>query len=288
MSSEYFRPSSIQEATRILEAQGKQAKVLAGGTDLVVLYRAGKVRPASVVSLNAIPGLNQLELTNKGLHLGALVTHQALLTTPEVVGRYSALADSARQFAGVQIRNLGTVGGNLCHASPSADMAPPLLVLNARAEIAGPKGTRVVELDQFFLGPNQTVLQPGEILAGLEVPAPGPASASIYLKQAVRGAMEIAMVGVAVGLSMANGRCREVRIALGAVAPTPFRAREAEGLLKGQELTPELMLRAGEAAAREARPISDVRCSAEYRREMVKVFTRRALEQALRRARGGR
>ncbi len=178
------------------------------------------------------------------------------------------------------IRNVGTVGGNLCHASPAADTAPALIALGARVKIVGPAGERTCALEDFFTGPGQTVLQSGEILAEILVPAMPPRTKSVYLKHAVRGAADLAIVGVAVIATLEDERLRSVKIVLGAVAPRPIRARMAEKLLEGKELDESLIEDAAQAASDESRPITDVRASVDYRKEMVKVFTRWALEKA--------
>ena len=282
----YFQPESLEEAIKLLRRYGAKAKIMAGGTDLVYLLKAEKVTPQYIISINFIPGLDRIEMRDGGMRLGARVNLNALLESPEVKEKFPCLIDAILPFASTQIRNMATVGGNLCHAAPSADMAPPLIVLGTKAEIAGPRGKRSIPLEDFFVGPNRTVLKPNEMLVSLRLPNPPPGSGSCYFKHAIRGAMEIAFVGVAAYVRLKDGRCDDVRIALGAVAPTPMRASEAERALKGKELTDEAIVRSAELAAQECRPISDVRCSAEYRREMVKVFTRRAINLALKRARG--
>lgn len=182
-------------------------------------------------------------------------------------------------MASMQIRNLATIGGNLCNAAPSADLAPPLIALEGTAVIAGPDGERRILLDQFFLGPGQTALAPGELLVAVELPVPHPRAAAVYLKNSPRRAMDIAVVGVAAAIAWLDRRCEVVRIVLGAVAPTPLRARRAENLLLGQEISQERVAEAARTAAQEAQPIDDVRGSAWYRRRMVDVLVRRALLQ---------
>jgi CO/xanthine dehydrogenase FAD-binding subunit len=186
----------------------------------------------------------------------------------------------------VQIRNLATLGGNLCNAAPSADMAPPLLALDAEAVIAGPRGERRVPITDFFSGVRRTVLSPDEILLEIVIPAPGPRSGGHYLRHTPRRELDIAVVGVASQLTLSNGVCSKARIALAAVAPVPLRAREAEQLLEGKPVTPEGIERAAEMAVGAARPISDQRGSADYRLHLVRVLTRRTLRTALARAGG--
>jgi len=213
-----------------------------------------------------------------------LVTARALECDAGVRAGYPALAESAALVGSVQVRNLATVGGNLCNAAPSADMAPPLLALDAEAVIAGRRGRRAVPLAEFFLGVRRTVLAPDELLVDIRVPRPGPRSGGSYLRHTPRRELDIAVVGVASQLTLADGRCAKARIALAAVAPTPLRAREAEQALEGRPISPEALAGAATLATEAVRPISDQRGSAEFRRHLVRVLTRRTLEIAWRRA----
>ncbi len=198
---------------------------------------------------------------------------------------YLALAESGALVGSVQVRNLATIGGNVCNAAPSADMVPPLLALDAEAVIAGPKGQRRVPLTSFFLGVRRTVLGPDELLLEIVAPPPGPRSGGHYLRHTPRRELDIAVVGVASQLTLSNGVCGKARIALAAVAPVPLRATAAEEALEGQPVTPSLIERAAELAVQAARPISDQRGSVEFRRHLVRVLTRRTLTTALERAR---
>jgi len=278
---EFFSPTTIAEATRILADYDGEGRALAGGTDLLIRMKRGQWTPRAVVSLNRIAGLNDIAL-NGELKLGARVTLNQLIRSPIIREHFPVLASTARTMAGVQVRTLATVGGNLCNASPSADMVPPLMALNARAVIVGLDGERVVPLDEFFVGPGKAVLQPGEILRELLVPRCDDAMRASYNKLEHRQAMDIAMVGVSVAVKIRNlefgiRNCEDARIVLGAVAPTPLRAKRAEEILRGNELTQERIDEAARVAAEEAKPIDDVRSSAWYRREMVEVLTRRQL-----------
>ena len=216
-----------------------------------------------------------------GLTIGAAATVRAVETSAVVRAKYPVLAYAASTLASIQIRNLATVAGNICRASPSADMPPALLVLDAAVVLAGPAGERVVPLAEFFTGPGRTVRQPNELLTEIRVPPPQPHSGAAYIKHSPRRAMDLAVVGVAAAVTLQDGLCRNVRIALGAVAATPRRAREAEAVLEGCEPTAARLEEAARVAATECSPISDVRGSADYRREMVRVNTARALQQAL-------
>lgn len=279
-------PSSLDECLAALRGDGA-ARVVAGGTDLLPQLKNGLLRPARLVDLSGVPELRALERGPDGsLRLGSALTARALERAPEPTIAERALVDAAALIGSLQIRNLATVGGNLCNAAPSADLAPPLLALDATAVIAGPGGQRRVLLSEFFLGPRQTCLAPDEVLVGLVIPPRPAASGSAYLRHTPRRELDIAVAGAAAALTLVDGRCRGVRLALAAVAPTPLRVPEAEAALEGEAPVPPLLERAAELAAAAARPISDQRGSAEYRRHLVRVLTRRALEQALARAAG--
>jgi carbon-monoxide dehydrogenase medium subunit len=276
-----FRPKSKKEAVTLLAQYAGKAKVLAGGTDLIVLMRAGKIMPEVVVSLNGLDELRELTFNpDDGLRIGALVTHAELMENDVVQMRYPVLVETAKCIAGPPVRNAASVAGNLCHAAPSADFAPPLLALDASVVLFGPNGERTIPLDVFFKGPNQTALGEDEILTEIRIPTPAEGSSASYLKLGMRSAMEIAMVGVSASMTRSNGNCADVRIALGAVAPTPFLARTAAQAVEGKPPSDEVFSKAGGAAASESRPITDIRASAEYRKKMVAVLTRRALAQA--------
>ncbi len=287
---EYLDPPTLEEAIDHLAAHGAESRLLAGGTDLLLLMQAEAATADFVLDVRRIPELQALEYDEvKGLTLGAAVTLRTVETSPVVRRRYPHLASSAAEIGSIQVRNLGTVGGNVCNAAPSADTAPALLTLDAMARIVGRRGERVVPLGQVFVGPRQTVLQPDEILVSLQVPPTTAPTGAAYLKLKVRPALDIAMVGVAATARLAPGDSvvQRARIALGAVAPTPVRVPEAEALLEGQAVTADLLEEVGRAAAEACRPISDIRASAEYRREMVAVLTRRAVRQAVKAASGG-
>jgi carbon-monoxide dehydrogenase medium subunit len=278
-------PTSVEECLRALADRGPDARVVAGGTDLVPQLKAGMLQTGCVVDLSGVKQLRQLARANgSGLRIGAAVTARTLERDAAVKKAYPALSESGALVGSVQVRNLATLGGNLCNAAPSADMAPPLLALDAEAVIAGPNGTRRVPLASFFLGVRRTVLEPGELLVEIVVPAPRPHSGGNYRRHTPRRELDIAVVGVASQLTLAQGVCRKARIALAAVAPTPVRATAAERLLEGQPVTPELIERAAAAAVEAARPISDQRGSADFRRHLVQVLTRRTLTTALARA----
>jgi carbon-monoxide dehydrogenase medium subunit len=276
----YLTPTALDEAIGLLAEHGQEARVLAGGTDLLLRMKTGQWRPGFVVDIKRIPGMDKIYFDPaRGLRLGALVTAADLARSEVVQAHYPILARGAGVMASMQIRNLATIGGNLCNAAPSADLAPPLIALESTAVIAGREGERRVLLDEFFLGPGQTALAPGELLVAIEVPASHPCAAAVYLKNSPRQAMDIAVVGVAAAIAWLDERCEVVRIVLGAVAPTPLRAQRAENLLRGQEINEERIAEAARTAAQEAQPIDDVRGSAWYRRRMAEVLVRRALLQ---------
>ena len=271
---EYFAPPSIAEASEILARYAGNAYVVAGGTDLLLKMKAGRLAPQAVVNIKRIPDLRGLTL-NSHLSLRALTTLEEVRCSPIVRQHFPALADAAATMASIQIRNLATIGGNLCNAAPSADLAPILIALKAVARINGSNGERRVSLDEFFLGPGKTVLAADELLTAIEVPRP--IGRALYLKCAPRACMDIAVVGVGLSLRLNDKYCEEARVVLGAVTPTPWRARRAEAELIDGLLTPDRIDRAAQIAAEEAQPIDDVRGSIWYRRRMVEVLTRQGL-----------
>ncbi len=279
---EYLEASTIKEAVSLLSRYREEATAIAGGTDLVVQMRYRDLAPKYLINLKTIQGLDYISEESGVLRIGAMTTIRAVETSPLIKERFGVLAQAAHLLGSVQVRNLATIGGNLCHAAPSADTAPPLLALGAKAKLTGPDGTRTIALEDFFEGPGKTVLKEGEILTELQAPSPAARSGGVYLKHSIRKAMDIAFIGAAVVVEMANGNgiCKDIRIALGAVAPVPMRALKAEAHLRGKKLEEGLLREAGEIASQEISPISDIRCSAEHRSEIVKVFVRRATQQA--------
>jgi carbon-monoxide dehydrogenase medium subunit len=245
------------------------------------------LRARKIVDLSALPELKLVEQQPDGsLRVGAGVAARTLEQTEVVNTSFAALAEGASVVGSFQIRNLATLGGNLANAAPSADMAPPLLALDAELLIAGPRGQRRVPVADFFLGVRRTQLAPDEVLVEIVIPAPPASSGSTYVRHTPRRELDIAVVGVASSLTIASGRCSTARIALGAVAPVPLRAREAEARLEGEAVTPALIEEAADLAVSAASPISDQRGSAEFRRHLVRVLTRRTLTTALERATG--
>ncbi len=281
---EYLKPASLGEALSVLDGlKEKKTQVLAGGTDLIPWLR-GRVKDVDYLIDLADTGLDHIlfdsDSNEAQARIGATVTFTALCEHPQVQRRLPAIAEAALHVGAVQTRNQATIGGNLCSAVPSLDGAPALLVLGATLRLQAQGSERLVPIEQFFLGPRRTLLQPGEILTEIIVPLRQDFTAS-FLRLGRRKALTLSIVNAAAGLAMDRQQVSEARIALGAVAPTPIRAYKAEQLLKGQKLTPQLFAEAAAVAATETSPISDLRASADYRRKISVVLVRRALEIAL-------
>ena len=291
MKFELLQPRSLQEALEMKKNYGDKARVLAGGTDLLVLLKDQKLTAEAVMSLAGVRDLNFIRYEDgRGATLGALATHSGVAASPIIQQKFPDLAEACSQVGAVQIQNLGTVGGNLCNASPAADVAPPFLLMDAVLILASARGERRVSIHDFFQGPRRTVLQADEILKEIFVPEIPRRRGATYLKLGRRKAMEIAIVGIGVAIHL-NGSDQvvsECRIAMGSVAPTPMRARRGEEILRNQEVRDELIEEVAVVAAEEASPISDVRASREYRLDMIRVLCRRAARVALARARGNK
>lgn len=282
---ELATPDSVDACLAVLARHGASAKLLAGGTDLLPQLKNHLLKPAHVVDLSGVRDLRVLEGdARKGFRIGANVSARELELHPGLRAAYPALSESGALVGSVQVRNLATIGGNMCNAAPSADMAPPLVALEAEAVIAGPKGRRRVPMADFFTGVRKTVLGPDELLIELAVPALPPRSGGSYLRHTPRRELDIAVVGVASQITLNNGVCGKARICLAAVAPTPVRATAAEQALQGQPLNAQTIERAAELAVQAARPIDDQRGSADFRRHLTRVLTRRTLTVALERA----
>ncbi len=278
-----YQPTSLQEASRILKKNGPGGRFLAGGTDLIIAMKEKGLLPKYIVDLKKIPGLSGIRENSDGsVAIGALTTMYEIEHSPLITKKYRFLAQSAAEVGSVQIRNRATVGGNMANATPSADVAPALIALNGEVSIAGAAGEQTLLLEDFFRGPGQTVMSAEEILTEITIPKTGPRLVGEYIKFSPREMMDLAYVGVAVAYNLGaqDKRCEGVRIVLGAVAPTPLRARKAEAMLEGQLLSEKLAAQVGDEAARESKPISDVRSSADYRRAMVAAMTKRALLNA--------
>jgi carbon-monoxide dehydrogenase medium subunit len=284
---EYHAPRTLDEAVALLKQNGDGVRLLAGGTDLLVHMKEGGLHPPAVVSLHALDELRGIESTASGLRIGALTEMATLASHPDILGRYSALADGAGVVGSMQTRNMATLGGNIANAAPSADTAPGLIVLDAETEIAGPNGTRRVAVDDLFVGPGKTVLSDTDVISSFHIPSPPARTGSVYQRHTPRKIMDIAAVGVGVRLTLDGDRIGDARICLGAVAPTPVRATEAEQALASQSPNDETFAHAAALAKAAASPISDARGSAEFRSYLVETMTKRCLEIALDRARAG-
>jgi carbon-monoxide dehydrogenase medium subunit len=283
---EYREPDTLEETLALLRERGEDARVIAGGTALVIMMKQRLVMPQTLIGLRRLHSLAGLDSRNGEVQLGALLTHRGVETAPLVRSQLPALAETYHHVATLRIRNVATVGGALAHADPNQDPPVMLMALDARVQLASASERREVALDEFFTDYYETVRRPDELVVGVLIPRPQPHTGSVYLKFLPRTADDYATVGVAatVRLDPSTGLCEDCRLALGSVAPTPVRAKEAEALVRGQRFTPELGREVGEAAKRVTDPISDVRGSAEYKRAMAGVFVRRALEQAWQRA----
>ena len=273
----YECPDSVEGAISLLR-QGN-ARVLAGGTDLIPQMREGRRSAELVIDLKRIPELTTIsELTDGGLAIGAAVSATKIASHPRIASAYPSVAASVRLIGSLQVQTRASLGGNICNAAPSADGVPAVICHKARARIAGPEGRREIALEEIFAGPGRTTLGPGEILTAIVLPAPEPCSAAHYLRFTPRREMDIAVAGAGTWIKLdENGAIAEARITLASVGPTPLRAPSAEARLIGEKPIQSLIEEAGRLAAGDARPISDTRGSAEYRRTLVSVLTARAL-----------
>lgn len=280
---EYFEPLTVEEAVSLLGKYRNKAKALAGGTDLAVMMREKTIRPRYVISLGGIADLDYIHFDGeKGLRIGALTTIRSIEQSPQLQPKYRLICQAASQSSSIAVRNVATVGGNLCNAAPSAAMAPALIALSATTKLVSTAKERIVPLENFFTGSGTTVLKTDELMTEIQVPTPPTHTAGVYLKYSQRGGEDLALIGVAAVLTLdpRNEACIDAKVVLGAVAHTPMRARRAEEVLKGKKIGKELVEKAAQTASDESSPIDDIRGSAEYRREMVKVFARDAIRQA--------
>ena len=280
---QYHSPTSLDEALSLLKEHGDDARVIAGGTALVLFMKQRLTQPGHLVSLRRIPGLDNISATSQEARIGALCTHRAVETSPVLRETVPLVVDTFRQVATPRIRNMATVGGGLVHADPNMDPPPSLIALGARVVLESATSQRDVPLDEFFLDYYETAILPGEILTGVVVPVPPPNSGSAYLKFLPRTADDYGTVSAAVLLTLDGngGTCQDIRIGLGSLGTTPIRARAVEAALRGQQVTTDLIRRAAESVEDEVDPLDDFRGSAQYKREMAQVFVRRAIESAV-------
>lgn len=278
---DYYAPQTIQETCSLLTQLGSKAKVLSGGTDLMVKMKHGVLSCEALVSLKELRELKEITYQQgKGVVIGARATHNELVNSTLLNEKYLSISEAAHQMASNQIRNLGTVGGNIVNAVPSADLPPILIALGATITMVGPDGERTIPLEEYFTGPGRSVMAQNEVVTQFTIPDQ-PTTGSTYIKFGLRASGALAVVGVASAVTVEGNIIKDARIVLGAVAPTPLRAKNAEAVLIGKEYTDDLLEQAGVAAAAECSPISDIRGSAEYRRDMVRVFTKRSLKAAI-------
>jgi|TARA_B100000809_G_scaffold236197_1_gene255050 CO/xanthine dehydrogenase FAD-binding subunit len=282
---EYVAAKTVQEAVKSLAEKGDAARPLAGGTDIIVQLRGGRRQLDRLVDMKAIPELNELTYNaSSGLRIGAAVPCYRVYGDAAVASAYPGLIDAASLIGGIQIQGRGSIGGNLCNAAPSGDTIPALIAHSAVAEIAGPGGNREVPVEDFCTAPGRTVLQSGEILVAIRVPAPAAHFGACYIRFIPRNEMDIAVVGVGASMVLDGNKVTACRIALASVAPIPVYATAAGAALVGKEATEENINAASEAAQAAATPISDMRGTAEYRTHLIGVLTRRALQSAIQRA----
>lgn len=305
---EYFKPRTLEEALTLFAKYGEKAKCIAGGTDVIVMIKQKTMSPDFLISLQGIQGLDQIKL-NGSLSIGPMVTHRMIEKSELIKKDFSALTDAVSWLGSLQIRNVATIGGNICTAAPSADTATPLLVLGTQIKIIGLKEERTIPIEEFFKGPGETVLKTGELVKELIIPKPFPNTGSAYYKLQRRQALDLPILGVSVLIALNKNKvscsdmlcttspissvlhkmeedqivCNEIRIALGVVAPTPIRAVKAEALLRGKNLSDELLEEVSEIAAKEAQPRDSIRGEAWYRRDMVKVLVKRMTMKSIER-----
>jgi CO/xanthine dehydrogenase FAD-binding subunit len=284
----YEAPKTVDEAVKLLAAHGEKARPLCGGTDLIIQLRAGVRRPEYVVDVKNVPEMRRISFSMQhGMRLGAAVSCIEIYENSDMRKYYPGLTEAAHLIGSLQIQSRASVGGNLCNGSPAADTTPALIALGAKCRVAGPKGERIVPVEDFCTAPGRTVLQPGELLVELQIPSPAKNSSDAYLRFIPRNEMDIAVVGVgaAVTLDLGDDRISDARVGLGAVGPTPIFAKEASATLAGKKIDDATIEKAAQAAIAAASPIDDMRGTAEYRRHVVGVLTRRAVAQAIERAR---
>lgn len=286
--TDYEKPESVEDAVRLLAGSGGSARAMAGGTDLLPKARGGVLETALIVDVKAIPELNVLSYDRgKGLTLGAAVPCYKIYTNAEIKSAYPGLIDAAELIGGIQIQGRASIGGNLCNAVPSADSIPALIALGATANIAGPDGSRQVAVEDFCTGPSRNLLETGELLTSISIPAPLPNSGARYQRFIPRNEMDIAVAGVGASVVLDNGNIKSARLALASVAPTPLFVKEVGDALAGKPANDETIATAGQIAKNAARPITDMRGTIEYRKHLCDVLTRRALSTAINRAKGG-
>ena len=273
---DYYQPESLKEAYGLMEKHGENARYIAGGTDIIWRIKQGVIEADALISLRGIESLAGVSL-NGGLTLGSMALFRDIERNSAIISGYPSLAQAVSALANPQVRNVATVGGNLCNGAPSADCAPPLMVLEAELTLEGPGGKREVPIGDFFTGPGQTCMDRTEVLTQIKVPKMAPNSGTIFLKKG-RVTQDIAIVNAAALLVMEGKVCRKCRLTVGAVAAVPLRLTDVEELVEGQEIALDLLDRAGEMVENAVTPITDVRSTEEYRRVMSGVLVKRAIK----------
>jgi carbon-monoxide dehydrogenase medium subunit len=278
---EYFTPKTLKEALTLLDKYQDDCKVICGGQSLLVLMRQGLVAPPYLVDIKGVTELSYIKDEKDGLKIGATTTHRTIEKSAVIKKKYPVLAKMETRLASIQTRNWGTIGGNVCHGDPAGDPMPVLIALNATLTMTGSKGKRSMPAEDFTLDYFETALGPGELLTEISLPPVPPKTGTAYYKFNVIES-DLATVSVAATVTLGAGdTCKDVRLALGASAPTPIRPKKAEAILKGKKITDALLAQAGEAAAKEAEPISDIYASEEYRLELIKVLVPRLTKEAM-------
>lgn len=282
----YEAPQSLDQALRLLAAAGEKGRALSGGTDLIIQMRVGVRQPEQIIDAKTVPELQVLSFSpQEGLRVGGSLACCRIIEDLAVKEHYPGLAEAAALIGSDQILSRASMGGNVCNGSPAADTTPALIALGAVCHVAGPKGARQVPVEDFVVSPGRTVLEPGELLVEFRIAAPKPHSSDFYLRFIPRNEMDIAVVGAGAAVTLDGETCTAARIGLGAVAPTPLFAKEASASLVGKPLNDTNIAAAAELAVQASSPISDMRGTAEFRRHLVGVLTRRALTGAAERAR---
>ncbi len=276
---DYYQPETLREGYRLMEKSKGGAKYIAGGTDLIANIKKAVIQPDALISLKRIKNLTGMS-HNRELVLGSMTLLRDIERDTNIGQKFPALVQAVKALATPQIRNVATIGGNLCNSAPSADCAPPLLVMEASLTLEGPGGNRKVPIEDFFKGPGQTCIEAPEILTTIRIPPSSEVTNMAFLKLG-RVSTDIAIVNAAVCLTMKKKVCVKCRVAVGAVAPVPLRLRSVEKVIEDQEISPELLNRVGKIVEEEVNPITDVRSTEEYRRTMSGVLVKRAIKEAI-------
>ena len=285
---DYENPKTLSEAIELLSKYGDDSRLIAGGTDLIVQMRIGRRTPKVVINTKAVDEMNQLTCDNSGLTIGAAVPCYKIYQNPEIISAYPGIIDSASLIGGIQIQGRATIGGNLCNSAPSADAVPVLIANRAICNIASTKGTRSIPVEDFCTGPGKNILDADEILVSLHFPTPPKGFGARYIRFIPRNEMDIAVVGAGVSVVLdQSGKISNAKIALASVAPTPIVINDASDCLIGQEPTESVISNAGQIARNSIKPITDMRGTIEFRQQLSDVLTRRALTDAITRAKGG-